>query len=202
MKVGRRRHVALSLLLVTSLVLPTLALTSPPSRSDSSLQRRDIAADPPGLSKANPVGTEHAPVDGKDGMPHDGPFIETQTERERKQYQDTGTGQLKPLAQDVKEKYGQKDLPKSNNAVMDERYSSKPAEGTRGTEGGVTEKSRDSKVAEKIPGSPKEKLPLPQSEVEKMWKGRESGDDSSLDAEERKASEVCLAVRLLLARLT
>ena len=188
--------------LVTSLVLPTLALTSPPSRSDSSLERRDITADTPGLSKANPVGTEHAPVDGKDGMPHDGPFIETQTERERKQYQDSGTGQLKPLAQDVKEKYGQKDLPKSNNAVMDERYSSQPVEGTRGTEGGVTEKSKDSKVAHKIPGSPKEAPPLPQSEVEKMWKGKESDDASSPYAEEKMGSEVCLAVRLWMKPLT
>jgi len=29
------------------------------------------------LGKTGPVGTKDAPVDGRDGMPHEGPFVET-----------------------------------------------------------------------------------------------------------------------------
>jgi hypothetical protein len=52
---------------------------------------------------------------------------------------------------------------------MDDPDRAGPKAGTRGTEGGVSEKGKDSQFnAEKVPGSPKEAPPLPHSEKQKQ----------------------------------
>ena len=180
MKVGRRRRSPLLALVLSASLLPVIASSATSARSAvdaPSLPRRDVAVDAPNLSgiKANRIGTEHAPVDGKDGMPHSGPFVETETERSRKKNKDVDNAELRPLSSDLTDKYGSQDLPVTNDAVMDARSKSAPIEGTRGTEGGVTEKSKDSKTVEKVPDSPKEARPLPQSEVEKLWQSADGG---------------------------
>ncbi|EXJ64287.1 hypothetical protein A1O7_00623 [Cladophialophora yegresii CBS 114405] len=164
MKVGRRR--AHLLLFFFASIATTNALGGDLSSTD--------LLNPPALGgavgasgggstlKGPPVGTEHAPVDGKDGMPHDGPFVETGAERTRKK-QGAEAGDDEVV---VKESYKDRgNLPQTNDAVMDDRVNSKPVEGTRGVEGGISEKSKEGKVTEKRPESPKDARPVPHSEA-------------------------------------
>lgn len=59
--------------------------------------------------------------------------------------------------------------PHSNDGVMDDPNRSGPKEGTRGTEGGVSEKQKENRLSgEKVPGGPKEAPPLPHSEQQKL----------------------------------
>ncbi|KAL8665162.1 MAG: hypothetical protein Q9168_007757 [Polycauliona sp. 1 TL-2023] len=158
---------------------------------------------PSNLAKPNvdsSVGTKDAPVDGKDGRPHQGPFVETGAERDRKKAKESGDEEpapspKKPLkGNDPKEaphKDGgkaQEDLPETNDGVMDDPHRAGPKDGTRGTEGGISEKSRDGKVegdtgltkSEKKPDPPKEAPPLPHGEQEKLDQqdGKDSGKKS------------------------
>ena len=136
------------------------------------------------LGKTGPVGTKDAPVDGRDGMPHEGPFVETNAERSRKKSKETGDEELAPAV--LKSTVNQ-NMPVSNDGVMDDAGRLGPAEGTRGTEGGVSGKS-SSKLTDKKPDPPKESPPLPHSETEKMTDKMkdelrsviEAGDDRKL----------------------
>lgn len=124
--------------------------------------------------------TMDAPVDGKDGRPHAGPFVETNAERDRKKAKEIGDGVAatsKPSVKDISSKsalYAEgRDLPKTNDGVMDDPNRAGPKEGTRGTEGGISEKNKDragqqgdssGTKSEKKPDPPKEAPPLPHSE--------------------------------------
>ncbi|KAL8727462.1 MAG: hypothetical protein Q9166_006050 [cf. Caloplaca sp. 2 TL-2023] len=144
---------------------------------------------PSSLAKPNldgSVGTKDAPVDGKDGRPHQGPFVETSAERDRKKAKESGDDE--PASASKKPPKGEKlkeasykdgwrtDLPETNDGVMDDPNRTGPKAGTRGTEGGISEKSRDGKVegdtgltkSEKKPDPPKEAPPLPHGEQEKL----------------------------------
>lgn len=125
-----------------------------------------IVPDVDEISPRNSKGTQDAPVDGRDGRPHAGPWVETNAERDRKKF-----GTTEKPRQDVKstDRLNSKEepIPYSNNAK----------EGTRGTEGGVSGKSRDSSyTGDKSPDSPKEALPLPYSEERKH---PSTGEESS-----------------------
>ena len=141
-----------------------------------------VAAD--AMGKTGPIGTKDAPVDGRDGMPHEGPFVETNAERSRKKSKETGDEELAPAV--LKSTVNQ-NMPVSNDGVMDDAGRLGPAEGTRGTEGGVSGKS-SSKLTDKKPDPPKESPPLPHSETEKMTDKMkdelrsviEAGDDRKL----------------------
>ncbi|RDW64254.1 putative transmembrane protein pft27 protein [Coleophoma crateriformis] len=121
------------------------------------------------------VGTKDAPVDGKDGKPHAGPFVDS-GEKKTKTTADVGakeaTKELPPLKNAPKDPTivdGVK-IPQSNDGVMDDPGRAKPKVGTTGTEGGVSEKEKARKAqegqtgekSEKKPDSPKEAPPLPQ----------------------------------------
>lgn len=124
--------------------------------------------------------TMDAPVDGKDGRPHAGPFVETSAERDRKKAKEIGDGAAatsKPAVKDIASKsasYAEgRELPETNDGVMDDPNRTGPKEGTRGTEGGISEKNKgrvgqqgDSSgtKSEKKPDPPKEAPPLPHSE--------------------------------------
>ena len=138
------------------------------------------------VSKSSAVGMKDAPVDGKDGRPHEGPFVETAAERDRKKAkeiggEDTPTTMKKPGPKEITKGSSfaegwDKEIPKSNDGVMDDPLREGPKEGTRGTEGGISEKSRGAKgqegkagsKTEKTPDAPKEVPPLPHSEQEKL----------------------------------
>lgn len=196
MKIGRRRVQLLLFLLAsilaseaadTSLIGEPLAKNAVPARSPGDL------ASPPAVgvnAKSAPIGTEHAPVDGKDGMPHEGPFVETTAERERKKTQGSSYDD-DVVVEKPKSKASSKDdvLPQSNDAVMDDRKNSNPAEGTRGVEGGISEKSKEGKSADKKPDPPKDARPLPHSEAEKI-KDSDASQVLPVDEEPKKVLTV------------
>ncbi|KAL2867049.1 TMEM165/GDT1 family protein [Aspergillus lucknowensis] len=130
--------------------------------------------------KPAPKGTLDAPVDGKDGRPHAGPWVETNAERDRKK-----SGMVTPASEQVRPdsrstKHLDSDgrpIPYSNDGVMDDRNRAAPKEGTRGTEGGVSGKLKGNTPAEdKSPDSPREAPPLPHSEEQKL---PTTGEDSA-----------------------
>ncbi|KAJ5738636.1 hypothetical protein N7493_001791 [Penicillium malachiteum] len=146
-----------------------------PSREISNLDSRYADAD--SFGGATPArGSLDVPVDGKDGRPHAGPWVETSAERDRKSSQDPDNVDLVSTKYDTKisssEHLGAQEgkaIPYSNSGVMDDPNRSGPKSGTRGTEGGVTEKGKENQwISEKVPGSPKESLPLPHSEAQKL----------------------------------
>jgi len=182
MRIHSKRHLlyAISLLsLVTSITASPVADTAGSKEvTDSTLKTG---------TKPNPVGTEHAPVDGKDGVPHQGPWVETSAERVRKKAKttldddDDSSSISHPQLEDRQRDSTSQKIPQSNEGVMDDKSRSGPVEGTRGTEGGITEKSKNKdpiSVDQKRPDAPKEQPPLPHSEKEKL-KGAEEAEDSS-----------------------
>ena len=157
--------------------IPPTRLSPEPSLSSSLLLKP---------TPATAVGTKDAPVDGKDGKPHAGPFVETEGQRDRKKAKESGEEEVPPSGKKPGPKEGSKitsypdgwdpAIPKSNDGVMDDPHRPGPKEGTRGTEGGISEKNKDRKLQEgqpdamleKKPDAPKEAPPLPHSEQEKL----------------------------------
>ncbi|KAE8308662.1 hypothetical protein BDV41DRAFT_487958 [Aspergillus transmontanensis] len=146
---------------------------NPASSLDPTVAERDAtvsnaAVDGLAAPKASPKGTLDAPVDGKDGRPHAGPWVETNAERDRKK---TGTAKTEEQVDTKSAEHKGPDgkpIPHSNDGVMDDPHRTGPKEGTRGTEGGVSEKQKGSTDSgEKVPDRPKEAPPLPHSEQQK-----------------------------------
>ena len=136
----------------------------------------DLSANSAAKPGLDGIGTKDAPVDGKDGRPHLGPFVETGAERDRKKAKESSgeTDIKKPVPDGVPTGDGPK-IPETNDGVMDDPHRTGPKEGTRGTEGGISEKNKDRKAtqldgakAEKKPDPPKEVPPLPNSEQESL----------------------------------
>lgn len=211
----RVRHPTTSLLL---LLIPCLQYTYAIRSSDEvaalaeGRQSPKNADAPPSLpsslaksSADSSVGTKDAPVDGKDGRPHQGPFIETSAERDRKKAKETGDEEPASTAKKLLDTDKLKeathkdgwniDLPETNDGVMDDPNRSGPKEGTRGTEGGISGKSRDGKAEgdsglskpEKKPDPPKEAPPLPHGEHEKL--NSKDGKESPKKAGEAKLGD-------------
>lgn len=129
------------------------------------------------------------PVDGKDGRPHEGPFVDIDSSRKG--------AEQKSVYIDGKK------VPESNDGVMDDKNRVAPKEGTTGTSGGVSEKDKQRKAqegqtgerVEKTPDSPKEAPPMPHHEEKKMMGGQEIKDDKSRDATDDAAGlEVCCLI--------
>lgn len=135
--------------------------------------------------------TKDAPVDGRDGKPHQGPFVETEGKTP------ASTDSKSPAVESIKGRpqdptiVDGKKIPESNDGIMFDKNREKAKEGTTGTEGGVSEKDKarkaqEGKTGEKAvtqPESPKEKLPLPHSEEEKINAGKEKPKTKPLDKE-------------------
>lgn len=142
-----------------------------------------------------PRGSVDAPVDGQDGRPHEGPFVETNAERDRKKSSEWGSlGDSSSYdVENPSQKLDGDNIPASNDGVMDDRVRSVPKEGTRGTEGGISEKSGSGEM--KTPDSPKEPLPLPDSAYEKdpeySTKVKNSEESSGMPLEVRALFEFC-----------
>jgi len=226
----RRRPTPLLLLLVPALLSPLAVNADKASDVIASAQQlvRDAlpSVDPadyvdtagaPAISPTAKMdkGTKHAPVDGLDGMPHAGPFVDAQkSEKHVASVED-----LVPGKNTIAESKADKNIPgvtkeEIENAeefpgVMDDRNRVAPKQGTTGTEGGVSEKEKERKAKEKEGGAPvgkqpekpKEAPPLPPSEDEieqpkaKIGKEREKTDAlEEKDAEKPKGAvglEVC-----------
>ncbi|KAI1311257.1 hypothetical protein F5Y03DRAFT_325531 [Xylaria venustula] len=208
----RQRHAPFFLLF-----LPSLALSSSAADTKSSKSNRIIHADTAlddslpldsavtSNSKARvDVGTKNAPVDGKDGMPHEGPFVALSDKGRRKSTdaatdEDSATDSrdlpsLKNRPADSIIIDG-KPIPESNDGVMDDPHRKPPKRGTTGTGGGVSAKDKARKAkegrtgekAEMIPETPKEKPPMPHSEQEKMLSDKDK--DTKSDKEKSKSEK-------------
>jgi hypothetical protein len=138
---------------------------------------------PVNIQARRSIPTKDAPVDGKDGKPHSGPFVETDG------VVDTGNQELSPLKgrpHDPTIVDGKK-IPESNDGVMFDKNRERPQEGTTGTEGGVSEKTQlrkaqEGKTGEKVlvqPEAPKEQPPLPDSEEQKLQTDKTKKKQSS-----------------------
>ncbi len=139
------------------------------------------------------IGTKDAPVDGKDGKPHAGPFVGTEKDP-KKPTSGSEEGELvvgKLEHPEVVAADGGK-IPTSNDGVMDDPHRQLPKEGTTGTEGGVSEKDKQRKAQEgqtgekleKKPDSPKEAPPLPHSEQTKIKSEKTKIKETDGDTEE------------------
>lgn len=127
-------------------------------------------------------------MDGKDGRPHEGPFVEIENLRKN----DGGDPNrdlpvIKDRPTDPTMIDGKR-IPDSNDGVMDDKNRPEPKIGTTGTSGGVSEKDKARKEREgksggrmeNRPDPPKEAPPLPHSEQEKITLGdKEAKKDKS-----------------------
>ena len=181
----RQRPLSLVLLLIPCLRLASALLSSEEVVALAEGKQIGPPLELPSSPGAKPptvdgIGTKDAPVDGKDGRPHLGPFVETSAERDRKKAKESGDDtkveKAKPstLPGGASSEDGWK-MPETNDGVMDDPNRTGPKEGTRGTEGGISEKSKDRKEgildgekSEKKPDPPKEAPPLPHSEQESI----------------------------------
>lgn len=162
-------------------------------------------ADSDSFSKNAAKGSLDVPVDGKDGRPHAGPWVETSAERDRKSSKgsddmDGVAGKFDtaiPSSGHLSIEDGNV-IPISNDGVMDDPRRTSPKEGTRGTEGGVSEKGKETLYrAEKVPGIPKEAPPLPQSETQKLSSAKDKTAGSISRTADDTSSLGMLEVRLL-----
>lgn len=117
-----------------------------------------VAPDAAEVASAKPLGARSdaaniaAPVDGNDGRPQNGPWVKTDGKVDDK---------LPPLEgrpEDPTVVDGQK-IPDSHDGVMDDPNRELPKEGTRGTEGGVSEKQKAVKAEEEVTGEGVERTP-------------------------------------------
>lgn len=199
----RNRRSPLLLLLVHTLAV-SAAVAAPPAaeKETTGPAVRDSSTSGSGSAHKFEIGTKDAPVDGKDGRPHSGPFVEI--ENLRKDEPDTKKERpaLKDKPADITVHQGEK-IPEKNDGVMFDPNRPEPKEGTTGTSDGVSEKHKAEKAqeaitgekAEKRPDAPKEAPPLPHSEQEKIMNGGDKKEKEKLrekleleKAAEKKAS--------------
>jgi len=196
MRLYHKRHI----LCAVSLLSLVSSITATPVSAEIATSKDVTETTLKTATKPNPVGTEHAPVDGKDGIPHEGPWVETSAERERKKAKVPLDNDAEPARnshsqlKDYQGDFTSQKIPQSNEGVMDDKSRSGPIEGTRGTEGGISEKSKNKDtvaVDQKTPDAPKEQPPLPHSEKEKLKTLEELEDPSKvvLDDDLRKPLE-------------
>ncbi|CEJ91323.1 hypothetical protein VHEMI07044 [[Torrubiella] hemipterigena] len=177
------------------LLLPALVagLSTPASADQAAgLPRGDKADKDAAIAiPGRPVtGTKDAPVDGKDGKPHLGPFVDTDRPASIDTKPSKDTAPLKGKPKDPTIVDGKK-IPETNDNIMADKGRQKPEEGKTGTEGGVTEKDKVRKEQEDKTGeksitkveAPKEQPPLPHSAEEKLNKGKPKPVDKTQDKE-------------------
>lgn len=92
------------------------------------------------------IGTKDAPVDGLDGKPHAGPFVDS-----------TGASR----STEERKSSSLRDTQTAKDGVMNDQNRHEPKKGTIGTEGGVSEKDRDRKIHESSTGQRMAKVPSP-----------------------------------------
>lgn len=169
-----------------------LALNHPPRAAQDGDQatttRKELVADSTSsirnTASTRPYrGTEDAPVDGLDGKPHAGPFVDTSPDKTQKAQGEVGassTAKSVPTSLErLKEDANGVEIPEKNDGVMNDETRTAPKKGTTGTEGGISEKEKEKAkqgVNEGKPQPPKEAPPLPHSEQERIAAEREANN--------------------------
>lgn len=164
------------------LLAPSIAAALTPNAIADAVAIDNV--DPTLDDRSDPV-DKVAPVDGNDGRPHNGPWVETDGKV------DESLPPLEGRPEDPTVVDGEK-IPESHDGVMNDPNREPPKEGTRGTEGGVSEKS--SKMAEedqkggKTPETPKEapvdhheEQPAPVNNAGENAPPNEDGEASGLE---------------------
>ncbi|KIH87437.1 hypothetical protein SPBR_04812 [Sporothrix brasiliensis 5110] len=144
-----------------------------------------VAAPAAGGAKKADAATapKEVPFDGKDGRPHEGPFVEIDNTR-------------KSDSEKTSVYIDGKKVPESNDGVMDDKNRVAPKHGTTGMTGGVSEKDKQRKAkegqtgerVENTPETPKEVPALPHHEEEKILgqglgkDGKDGKDEKTKDA--------------------
>lgn len=133
------------------------------------------------------VGTKDAPVDGLDGKPHAGPFVESTRKKSSQKIEDIDSS--KPASAKDKETILTEtfDLPE-DDGVMSDLSNHKEVTGPTGTEGGVTQKDRERKEkgqTEKKPEQPKGPPSRPDDKTKTYTKLKKEGDE---DKEKKKGA--------------
>jgi len=112
-----------------------------------------VASSVLGVPTRVPIGTKDAPVDGLDGKPHAGPFVDSSSTSGK------AAAAVKDTTTLIKSKVKN---PETENGVMNDANRQAPRKGTTGTEGGVSEKERLAEAGGlKRPEAPKEAPKLP-----------------------------------------
>jgi len=150
------------------------------------------------------VGTNDAPVDGLDGKPHAGPFVDTTPEESKVQKAAAGATptakaiptsleKFAPQGASSEDGWSLADIPEKNDGVMNDENRRAPKKGTTGTEGGISEKTKDRVLngeAEKKPQVPKEAPPLPHSEQERIEAEQEKTQEKNKKNSAKKDTKV------------
>lgn len=196
--------------------LTTIHVNVPKPTSQSSTKSVALTKSVSPANAASPagpnLGTKDAPVDGKDGKPHAGPFVDTDRKKTTSDVAsdikkkagslvDSAAGGLKSLS-DVTKDLGNKvatqigadgkAIPQKIDGIMNDETRPKPKEGTTGAEGGVSEKDKARKAkegmtgekVENTPTAPKEAPPLPHDEDKKLGIS-ENADKEKEDAKKK-----------------
>jgi hypothetical protein len=211
MRIRRARTPLLLLLLPT--LAASLAVDTKARPGSVEHLAKDAASGPTDSLTASrhDIGTKDAPVDGLDGKPHAGPFVESSKKKPPQPSVEDIPPKGKSLSEEISDISREKDLkdgwviPDREDSVMDDRGGEAPKKGPTGTEGGVSEKDKERKKEElvkggavvgKRPDPPKEAPPLPASEEEKVLKGKDkTGTKKETETEKQKGAaglEVCI----------
>lgn len=182
------------------LLVPSLATALAPSVAADATGVNGVESLHPRSDAANNV----APVDGNDGRPHNGPWVETDGKVDER---------LPPLEgrPDDPTVVGGQKIPDSHDGVMDDPNREVPKEGTRGTEGGVSEKVKAIKAQEGVMGEgvertpetpkeapihPHEEVPADVETVEGDAAAIEDGEASGLEVSDPMMPHVYTLVRM------
>ncbi|KIV99788.1 uncharacterized protein PV09_08594 [Verruconis gallopava] len=157
------------------------------SSEDAPEPQRANALIPPKLDK----GTKDAPVDGLDGKPHAGPFVYDTKEKTKLESKIEDLSGSRSSSEIDKAREEGWEIPERVDSVMTDREGEKKAAGALdGTEGGVTEKTRNKLTKgdekEKKPEGPKEVLEHHEHEKEKVMQG---GKDTALTKSSKSSSK-------------
>ncbi|TVY34966.1 GCR1-dependent translation factor [Lachnellula occidentalis] len=210
----RRRPSPLLLLLLPSLV-SALTVAAQDSSVQSTHTKNTAAKDSSKVDTEAPIvdlntkpkfeiGTKDAPVDGKDGKPHAGPWVGSEKDSKKPDSDKPATkkedaelvvdAKKDPKKESTKVGPDGTKIPLANDGVMDDHNRAVPKTGTTGTEGGVSEKDKARKAqegqtgekVEKTPDSPKTAPPLPHSEQTKVEQGKEKEKEKEKDKSKSK----------------
>lgn len=211
MRIRRARSPLLLLLLPTlaaSLAVDTKA--KPGSVQHLANDGAPAVSDTLSASKHD-VGTKDAPVDGLDGKPHAGPFVDSQKKKLPPTIEDIPSKSLSEELSDIAKDKSFKDgwsIPEREDSVMDDREGERPKKGPTGTEGGVSEKDKERKKEEAVKGGavtgkkpdpPKEAPPLPANDekaLKKSAKEKANGKKGDESEKEKQKGAAGLEVRI------
>lgn len=164
-----------------------VARVAAPAYSGTEAVATPTGAPPAALA---PKGTKDAPVDGFDGKPHAGPYVDDKTVATKKGpggIEELRPGTRKPSTEEKEELVSKIE---DDDSVMNDPNRQSP-KGNTGTEGGVSAKDKErlaqegktGEKMEKVPEPPKEAPELPHGEQQHIKDKQEASKDA--DSETR-----------------